>query len=62
MRIWVFVEGDKIPSFNSSGYVNATDSQGTLIRDLRLQKLQTAGFEGISFTKNEPLKVASAKS
>lgn len=36
MRIWLFIEGDSIPSFNSSGFVIATDGTGTLIDDLRV--------------------------
>ena len=35
MRIWLFIEGDSIPEFDSSGSVTATDGAGTLIDELR---------------------------
>ena len=33
--IWVHVEGETSPLFNSDGYVTATDSSNTLISDLQ---------------------------
>lgn len=41
IRIWLHIEGDKSPLFNSSGYVIATDSSKTLISEMR-QYLQAA--------------------
>jgi len=35
MRIWLFVEGQTIPSFDSSGRVVASDSSNTLLADLK---------------------------
>jgi len=35
MRIWLFIEGDKIPSFDAQGMVNGTDHAGSLIQELR---------------------------
>eukprot|EP00095_Tigriopus_kingsejongensis_P005359 maker-scaffold34_size539781-snap-gene-3.21 protein:Tk05359 transcript:maker-scaffold34_size539781-snap-gene-3.21-mRNA-1 annotation:"beta- -mannanase precursor" len=35
VRVWVHVEGEFTPQFDSSGYVSATDGSGTLISDLR---------------------------
>ena len=34
MRIWLHVEGDHTPVYNSSGFVTATDVSGTLIADM----------------------------
>jgi len=35
MRIWLFIEGDSIPSFNSTGFATATDKGNTLVSELR---------------------------
>ena len=35
MRIWLFVEGQSIPSFASDGMVVGTDAAGSLAEDLR---------------------------
>eukprot|EP00095_Tigriopus_kingsejongensis_P005362 maker-scaffold34_size539781-snap-gene-3.20 protein:Tk05362 transcript:maker-scaffold34_size539781-snap-gene-3.20-mRNA-1 annotation:"mannan endo- -beta-mannosidase" len=35
VRVWVHVEGEFTPQFDSNGYVSATDGSGTLISDLR---------------------------
>eukprot|EP00750_Incisomonas_marina_P027972 INCI6308.1.p1 GENE.INCI6308.1~~INCI6308.1.p1 ORF type:complete len:339 (-),score=49.69 INCI6308.1:810-1826(-) len=35
IRMWLFVEGANIPSFDSSGHCNGTDGTNTLISDLR---------------------------
>ena len=35
MRMWLFIEGDSIPSFDSQGMVNGTDNGGSLIDELR---------------------------
>jgi mannan endo-1,4-beta-mannosidase len=35
MRIWLFVEGQNIPSFDQSGNVVKSDSTGTLLEDLK---------------------------
>jgi len=46
MRIWLFIEGDKIPSFNSQGMVVGTDSTGSLIPELRTY-LQVAAANNV---------------
>lgn len=35
MRMWLFIEGDNIPAFNSDGMVTAPDSAGSLIAELQ---------------------------
>ena len=35
LRIWLHVEGDRTPQYNSSGYVIGTDSSNTLITEMR---------------------------
>ena len=35
MRIWLFIEGDSIPAFDSDGMVTGTDKAGSLIEELR---------------------------
>jgi len=46
MRIWLFVEGDEIPQWDSNGYVIGTDGKNTLIDDMR-HYLWTAQNQGV---------------
>ena len=39
-RVWIHVEGDYNPQYDSDGYVVGTDAADTLISDLRYQKYQ----------------------
>lgn len=49
MRMWVFVEGQSIPMFDSNGSVVAGDSKGTLLEDLRTY-LQYAASKNVFIT------------
>lgn len=35
MRIWLFVEGQSVPEFDSQGHVTATDAAGSMVKDLQ---------------------------
>ena len=41
LRIWLHIEGDRTPLYNSSGYVTGTDASNTLISEMR-RHLQAA--------------------
>jgi hypothetical protein len=46
MRVFLFVEGDKIPQFDTNGHVVSTDAAGSLISDLR-RLIQYAGSQNV---------------
>jgi hypothetical protein len=46
MRIFLFVEGDKIPQFDATGHVMNTDAAGSLIPELR-RLIQYAGSQNV---------------
>ena len=35
LRVWLFVEGQSVPQFDTTGMVTNTDASGTMLRDLK---------------------------